>query len=160
MCDIACLFHRGYSHLSLMSILGGAKCCKAYKVITSAHPPDCVWSSNSKLELLFSMPPLTLLAGLLAFSALGAARKPTLKERQIPQDPEGVMTITSPQGASIRFKQPGKQGVCETAEGADDYSGYISLDEKTNMFFWFFEARENPSEKPVSRPAMCKKGWS
>lgn len=73
-----------------------------------------------------------------------------MQERQIPQDPEGVMTITSPQGASIRFKQPGKQGICETKEGVDDYAGYISLDETTNMFFWFFESRENPSEKPVS----------
>jgi hypothetical protein len=114
--------------------------------------------SNATLEFIFAMAPLAFLAGLLAFSALGAARKPTLEERQIPQDPEGVMTITSPQGASIRFKQPGKQGICETAEGVDDYAGYISLDEKTNMFFWFFEARENPTEKPVSVSALCERG--
>jgi hypothetical protein len=44
-----------------------------------------------------------------------------------------VTTITSPQGAQIRFKQPGKQGVCETTQGVDDYAGYISLNEKTNM---------------------------
>ena len=95
------------------------------------------------------MAPIRCLAAIAACAALGAARKPTLAERQIPQDPSGVMTITSPQGASIRFKQPGKDGICETAEGVDDYAGYISLDEKTNMFFWFFEARENPTEKPV-----------
>ncbi|KAF2624499.1 alpha/beta-hydrolase [Macroventuria anomochaeta] len=53
-------------------------------------------------------------------------------------------------GAQIRYKQPGKQGVCETTEGVDDYAGYISLNEKTNVFFWFFEARENPQEKPVT----------
>lgn len=95
------------------------------------------------------MAPRTFLAALLACATLAVARKPTLAERQLPKDPEGVMTITSPQGASIRFKQPGKQGICETTEGVDDYSGYISLNEKTNMFFWFFEARENPQEKPV-----------
>jgi hypothetical protein len=100
------------------------------------------------------MAPLTLLTGLLACATLGMARKPSLEERQIPKDPTGVMTITSPQGASIRFKQPGKQGICETAEGVDDYAGYISLDEKTNMFFWFFEARDNPSEKPVSGTSL------
>jgi carboxypeptidase C (cathepsin A) len=104
------------------------------------------------------MAPLALLTGLLACVASVAARKPTLQERQIPADPEGVMTITSPQGASIRFKQPGKQGICETKEGVDDYAGYISLDEKTNMFFWFFEARENPSEKPVSTPLFTLEG--
>ncbi|KAF2657741.1 peptidase S10, serine carboxypeptidase [Lophiostoma macrostomum CBS 122681] len=91
-----------------------------------------------------------LLTAVLACVGLGVARKPTLKERGIPADPTGVRTITSPQGASIRFKQPGKEGVCETAEGVDDYAGYISLNEKTNMFFWFFEARENPSEKPLT----------
>ena len=88
----------------------------------------------------------TLLLGLLGQAQ---ARKPTLAERGIPKDPTGVMEITSPQGASIRFKQPGKEGICETMEGVDDYAGYISLDEKTNMFFWFFEVRDRPSSKPV-----------
>lgn len=71
-------------------------------------------------------------------------------ERQVPADPTGVKEITSTHGAVIRYKQPGKAGVCETTPGVDDYSGYISLNEKTNMFFWFFEARENPREKPLT----------
>jgi hypothetical protein len=112
--------------------------------------------------LYFNMAPLSLLTALLALSPLCFARKPTLAERGIPKDPEGVMTITSPQGAEIRFKQPGKEGICETKEGVDDYSGYISLNPTTNMFFWFFEARENPSEKPVSNTRNCRerKTWS
>lgn len=36
-------------------------------------------------------------------------------------------------------KEPGKAGVCETTPGVDSYSGYVSLNETTNMFFWFFE---------------------
>lgn len=78
-----------------------------------------------------------------------AGRRGLLK-RQVPADPTGVQEITSPGGAKITYKQPGKQGVCETAEGVDDYAGYISLNEKYNVFYWFFEARENPTEKPVS----------
>jgi hypothetical protein len=102
----------------------------------------------------------TQLAALLACASLGAARKPTLEERGIPKDPTGVRTITSPQGAQIRFKQPGKDGgICETTEGVDDYAGYISLNEKYNMFFWFFEARENPSEKPVSTATWKELRW-
>ncbi|CAI6331652.1 unnamed protein product [Periconia digitata] len=99
------------------------------------------------------MPRFSHLVALLACAAstVGvAARKPTLEERGIPKDATGVRTISSPQGATIRFKQPGKEGICETTEGVDDYSGYISLDNNTNMFFWFFEARENPSEKPLT----------
>jgi hypothetical protein len=95
------------------------------------------------------MVPLTRIAALLACASTVVARKPTLEERGIPKDPSGVMTISSPSGAEIRFKQPGKAGVCETMEGVDDYAGYISLNAETNMFFWFFEARENPTEKPV-----------
>ncbi|KAH8722788.1 Alpha/Beta hydrolase protein [Phaeosphaeriaceae sp. PMI808] len=93
---------------------------------------------------------LSQLTTILSVVALCSARKPTLEERQIPVDPSGVRTITSPQGASIRFKQPGKDGICETKPGVDDYAGYISLNEKTNMFFWFFEARDKPSEKPLT----------
>ena len=77
---------------------------------------------------------LTKLVAILAAASLSSARVPFLKERQVPADPTGVTTITSTQGAEIRFKQPGKQGVCETKEGVDDYAGYISLNEKTNMF--------------------------
>ena len=74
---------------------------------------------------------------------------PLLEFRQVPGDPTGVTTITSAQGAEIRYKQPGKSGICETTQGVNDYAGYISLNEKTNMFFWFFEARENPADKPL-----------
>lgn len=81
------------------------------------------------------------------YSSLAAAiAVPTLYNRDIPADPIGVRTITSPQGATIRYKNP---GICETMPGVDQYAGYVSLDERTNMFFWYFEARENPNEKPV-----------
>jgi hypothetical protein len=93
---------------------------------------------------------LAQLAAIVAVASLANASRSKLEYRQVPVDPTGVTTIKSAQGAEIRFKQPGKQGICETKEGVDDYSGYISLDETTNMFFWFFEARENPSEKPIT----------
>ena len=60
-------------------------------------------------------------------------------KRQVPADPTGVKTIKSPNGVEIRYKEPGKAGVCETTPGVDSYSGYVSLNESTNMFFWFFE---------------------
>jgi carboxypeptidase C (cathepsin A) len=89
------------------------------------------------------------LAAFLAAVSLSSARPSFIKERQVPADPTGVTVIKSSQGAEIRYKQPGKAGVCETTEGVDDYAGYISLNPTTNMFFWFFEARENPTEKPL-----------
>lgn len=76
---------------------------------------------------------LTQVAAVLAAASLSIARTTSFVQRQVPANATGVTTITSPQGAQIRYKQPGKQGVCETTEGVDDYAGYISLNEKTNM---------------------------
>ncbi|OJD30331.1 carboxypeptidase s1 [Diplodia corticola] len=81
---------------------------------------------------------------------VAAGRRGLLKRRQVPADPTGVQEVVSPGGAKVTYKQPGKQGVCETAEGVDDYAGYISLNEKYNVFYWFFEAREDPTGKPLT----------
>jgi len=90
------------------------------------------------------------------------------RARQLPADPVGVKTITTPQNVTIRYKEPGKEGVCETTPGVNSYSGYIDLDvrsaeslrkseksltgfqENSHTFFWFFEARNNPKEAPVT----------
>ncbi|KAK7745159.1 hypothetical protein SLS62_009872 [Diatrype stigma] len=71
-------------------------------------------------------------------------------KRQVPADPTGVTTISTKGGATIRYKEPGKEGVCETTPGVNSYSGYVDLDEDTHMFFWFFEARHNPNEAPLT----------
>lgn len=59
---------------------------------------------------------------------LAALKLPHLVKDGPPADPTGVQEIVSANGARIRYKQPGKQGVCQTS--VDDYAGYISLDEK------------------------------
>jgi hypothetical protein len=64
-----------------------------------------------------------------------------LIKKQVPGEPTGVKTITSPNNVTIRYKEPGKEGVCETTPGVNSYSGYVDLDDQTHMFFWFFEAR-------------------
>lgn len=74
----------------------------------------------------------------------------SLHSRQVPIEPTGVKTLTTPQNITIRYKEPGKDGVCETTPGVNSYSGYIDLDANTHTFFWFFEARNNPQEAPVT----------
>ncbi|PBP19593.1 putative carboxypeptidase S1 [Diplocarpon rosae] len=70
--------------------------------------------------------------------------------RQLPANVTGLQTITTPQNVTIRYKEPGKEGVCETTPGVNSYSGYIDLDENSHTFFWFFEARNNPQEAPIT----------
>src|SRR5271156_1074445 len=72
---------------------------------------------------------------------------PVVTRRQIPVDPTGVNTIYSPGGIQIRYKEP---GICEMTAGVNSYSGYVDLDANTHIFFWFFEARQNPSEAPTT----------
>ncbi|KAK9419178.1 putative Carboxypeptidase [Seiridium unicorne] len=73
-----------------------------------------------------------------------------LIKKQLPAEPTGVKTITSPNNVTIRYKEPGKEGVCETTPGVNSYSGYVDLDYRTHMFFYFFEARHNPNEAPIT----------
>ncbi|KAL8938962.1 MAG: hypothetical protein Q9211_002963 [Gyalolechia sp. 1 TL-2023] len=75
---------------------------------------------------------------------------PKLEPRQLPADPVGVRTITAPSGVQIRYKEPGLEGVCETTPGVNSYSGYVDLAPDAHTFFWFFEARNNPAEAPLT----------
>ena len=70
--------------------------------------------------------------------------------RQLPLDPTGVTTITSPSNVTIRYKEPGKAGVCETTPGVDSYSGFIDLAPDVHAFFWFFESRRDPANDPIT----------
>ena len=79
-----------------------------------------------------------------------AVKLPYVDKRQLPANATGVTTITSPSGAQIRYKEPGKEGICETTPGVNSYAGYVDLDPQTHMFFWFFEARNNPSTAPLT----------
>ncbi|ROT36136.1 carboxypeptidase S1 [Sodiomyces alkalinus F11] len=80
---------------------------------------------------------------------------------QFPPEPEDVTVLQSrfDERITISFKQP---GICETTPGVKSYAGYIHLppgtidglgqdqDYPINTFFWFFEAREDPENAPLS----------
>ncbi|KAJ6109737.1 Peptidase S10 serine carboxypeptidase [Penicillium sp. IBT 16267x] len=70
--------------------------------------------------------------------------------RQLPKQPTGVKTIKTANNVTIRYKEPGKEGVCETTPGVNSYSGYVDLAPNVHTFFWFFEARHNPETAPIT----------
>jgi carboxypeptidase C (cathepsin A) len=96
------------------------------------------------------LPALLLGASAVASAGFLPPHVEELLKRQVPAEPKGVKTIKSPSGVKIRYKEPGKQGVCETTPGVNSYSGYVDLDDHTHMFFWFFEARHKPNEAPIT----------
>ncbi|OCK74270.1 putative carboxypeptidase S1 [Lepidopterella palustris CBS 459.81] len=75
---------------------------------------------------------------------------PGLDPRQLPADAKDVKTITTPTGVNMRYKEPGKAGVCETTPGVNSYAGYIDISPTAHTFFWFFESRSNPATDPVT----------
>jgi hypothetical protein len=101
------------------------------------------------MRLLMSLP---LLAGFLACARSSPFHGSKLRKlaRQLPIDPTGVTTITSPNNVTIRYKEPGKAGICETTPGVNSYSGFIDLAPDVHAFFWFFESRRDPANDPIT----------
>ncbi|KAF2190662.1 putative carboxypeptidase S1 [Zopfia rhizophila CBS 207.26] len=77
-------------------------------------------------------------------------RIPGFDPRQLPADAPDVKEIKTPTGVTLRYKEPGKEGVCETTPGVNSYSGYIDLSPTAHTFFWFFESRNNPATDQVT----------
>lgn len=88
----------------------------------------------------------------LVLSQWKATLLPSQINRQpgVPIQPAGVKTLISPGNVTMRYKEPGEQGICETSPGVKIYSGYLDLDDDTHMFFWFFEARKHAETAPVT----------
>jgi len=85
-------------------------------------------------------------------SAAGvSALVPVLDKRQyFPANATDLKTITTPTNVTIRYKEPGKAGICETTPGVNSYSGYIDLAPDMHTFFWFFESRNDPANDPIT----------
>ncbi|KAL4784273.1 Alpha/Beta hydrolase protein [Aspergillus varians] len=89
----------------------------------------------------------------LAAASLGASEthpRFSFNKRQLPADPTGVKKFETPNGVTIRYKEPGNEGVCETTPGVNSYSGYVDLSPESHTFFWFFEARHDPENAPIT----------
>jgi hypothetical protein len=89
-----------------------------------------------------------LIWGFLAPLFVVNATAANFNPRQLPPEANGVKTILLPNGVQIRYKEPGQ--VCETTPGVNSFSGYIDLAPDVHTFFWFFEARHNPADAPIT----------
>ncbi|KAI4599776.1 hypothetical protein KJ359_001512 [Pestalotiopsis sp. 9143b] len=65
----------------------------------------------------------------------------------------GVLRSRLSEGVQIEYNEP---NICETTPGVKSYSGYLTLNSTSlqeypqKLFFWFFEAREDPDNAPLS----------
>ncbi|KAK7744408.1 hypothetical protein SLS62_010198 [Diatrype stigma] len=102
-----------------------------------------------------------MLSAGVSVTAVVIAGLSTFVAAQFPPAPEGVTVLESRfgDGVTISYKEP---GICETTPGVKSYAGYIHLppgelsdlgeeqDYPINTFFWFFEARKDPENAPLS----------
>ncbi|KJX93658.1 carboxypeptidase s1 like protein [Zymoseptoria brevis] len=72
------------------------------------------------------------------------------RQANFPLPAADMKTFTTPTGVTIRYKEPGKEGVCETTPGVNSYSGYIDLAPDMHTFFWFFESRRDPANDDLT----------
>nr|OQO17903.1 hypothetical protein B0A51_15104 [Rachicladosporium sp. CCFEE 5018] len=73
-----------------------------------------------------------------------------LKRQYYPANATDVKSIVTPTNVTIRYKEPGEAGVCETTPGVNSYAGYIDLAPNVHTFFWFFESRRDPANDPLT----------
>lgn len=50
---------------------------------------------------------------------------------------------------STKLSYVTNSGICESTPRVNQYSGYLSVNNTLNMFFWFFEARQSPTTAPL-----------
>nr|POE54182.1 carboxypeptidase s1 like a [Quercus suber] len=116
-------------------------------------------------EMLFSYLTSIATVALLALPASSATKWPAarrsvqrnviedkhnFKRQYFPANATDVKSFKTPTGVTIRYKEPGKDGVCETTPGVNSYSGYVDIAPNVHVFFWFFESRSNPKTDPFT----------
>nr|OQO18981.1 hypothetical protein B0A51_13638 [Rachicladosporium sp. CCFEE 5018] len=83
-------------------------------------------------------------------SALDNETGRLLKRQYYPANATDVKYLVTPNNITVRYKEPGKAGVCETTPGVNSYAGYIDLAPNVRTFFWFFESRRDPANDPIT----------
>ncbi|KAG0147670.1 hypothetical protein CROQUDRAFT_655878 [Cronartium quercuum f. sp. fusiforme G11] len=63
------------------------------------------------------------------------------------ETPINLATYQPNQNSSLRYVT--NSGICETRQKVQTYSGYIPIYQNQSMFFWLFEARNNPDTAPL-----------
>ena len=94
---------------------------------------------------------VALLAGAaLAVAAPTAETHPLLKRSSYTTDDGVQHTVVTDKSSNATLDFVTNSGVCETTAGVNQYSGYLDVGNGLHMFFWFFEARKNPSTAPLA----------
>lgn len=90
------------------------------------------------------------LAGLsITLAALAASHPDLALDTYATKEGVSHTTITD-RTTNVTLDYVTNSGVCETTPGVNQYSGYLDIGDGNQMFFWYFEARNNPQKAPLA----------
>lgn len=90
------------------------------------------------------------LAGLALAGTTFAAPRFVHDRRDIVERDGVTYNVFEHAATGTRMEFVNNSGICETSKGVNQYSGYLSVGTNMNMWFWFFEARNNPATAPLA----------
>lgn len=90
------------------------------------------------------------LAGLALAGTAFAAPRFTHDRRDLVERDGVTYNVFEHAATGTRMEFVNNSGICETTKGVNQYSGYLSVGSGKNMWFWFFEARNNPTTAPLA----------
>ena len=90
------------------------------------------------------------IAGIALVAAVAAFHPPTGYERYV-EERDGIKyNGIKHRGSDSKLSFVNNSGICETMPGVNQHSGYFSVGDGMNMWFWFFESRNSPSIAPLA----------
>jgi carboxypeptidase C (cathepsin A) len=90
------------------------------------------------------------LASLASCYSMPERRVPEGSKRRIFKRDGQTVTIFEHAETASKMEYVSNSGLCEMTAGVKQYSGYLSVGDNMNMWFWFFEARKNASTAPLA----------
>ncbi|KAL7620626.1 hypothetical protein AAE478_009621 [Parahypoxylon ruwenzoriense] len=86
----------------------------------------------------------------LAASTIAGPTSPRVADKRYVEKRNGVnYNVFEHAATNSKLSFVKNSGICETTPSVNQYSGYITVKESMNMWFWFFEARDNPQKAPL-----------
>ncbi|KAH7211436.1 Alpha/Beta hydrolase protein [Fusarium oxysporum] len=74
----------------------------------------------------------------------------SLDKRYLQEDGGIKYKVFEHAATGSKTKIVSNSGICETTPGVNQHSGYFSVGDNMNMFFWFFESRKDAKTAPLA----------
>ncbi|KAK3936920.1 Alpha/Beta hydrolase protein [Diplogelasinospora grovesii] len=88
---------------------------------------------------------------LFGLACLGAALPNGAKDKRYTLVSDNTTyTVFEHAATAAKISYVTNSGICETTPGVNQYSGYLTVGNNMNMWFWFFESRNSPATAPLA----------